>query len=97
MKPLRIDEAARQELLHEAAYYEAARVGLGKRFADHVAEIFAWIERDPESGKPDAEGCRRHRVSGFPFSVVREEPAEIVVYAIRPDARDPNTWKARPK
>jgi hypothetical protein len=32
----------------------------------------------------------------FPFSAVyREEPAEIVVYAIRPDAKEPGYWLPR--
>ena len=98
MKRLRIDDAARQELLHEAAYYEATRKGLGKRFADVVADAFNRIRSEPGSGKSDEEGCRRHRVKGFPFSVVfREEPNEIVVYAIRPDAREPGYWRARTK
>lgn len=38
------------------------------------------------------------RVKGFPFSVVyREETAAIVVFAIRPDAREPGYWLARAK
>jgi hypothetical protein len=36
------------------------------------------------------------RINGFPFSAVyREEPAEIVVYAIRPDAKEPGYWLPR--
>lgn len=36
------------------------------------------------------------RVVGFPFSTVyREEKTEIVVYAIRPDAREPGYWQPR--
>jgi hypothetical protein len=36
------------------------------------------------------------RIKGFPFSAVyREEPAEIVVYAIRPDAKEPGYWLTR--
>jgi hypothetical protein len=36
------------------------------------------------------------RVTGFPFSAVyREEKTEIVVYAIRADAREPGYWQLR--
>ncbi len=48
------------------------------------------------AGKPDENSCRRMRINGFPFSVVyREEKAEIVVYAVRPDAREPGYWLSR--
>ena len=61
-----------------------------------VDEAFGRIKRTPKAGKPDEEGCRRVRVTGFPFSVVyRKERAEVVVYAIRPDAREPGYWQLR--
>lgn len=93
---LRIDGAARAELLHEVEYYEAARPGMGRKFRLAADEAFERISRRPESGRPDVEGCRRMRIAGFPFSVVyREEKTEIVVYAIRPDARKPGYWRSR--
>ena len=89
MKRLRIDTAASAELLHETAYYEQTRPGTGRRFREAIDDIFGRIRCSPQSGKLDEEGCRRLRVKGFPFSVVfREEATELVVYAIRPDARD---------
>ena len=96
MKALRVDSAARAELLHESHYLEQARSGYGKKFVAEVKSIFAQIKRNPEAGKPDEEGCRRLRVTGFSFSVVfREERSEVVVYAIRPDQRQPGYWHAR--
>ena len=96
MKPLRVDSAARAELLHESRYLEHARPGYGKKFVAELKSIFAQIKRNPQAGKPDEEGCRRLRVTGFPFSVVfREEPSEVVVYAIRPDRRLPGYWHER--
>ncbi|MBS0448521.1 MAG: type II toxin-antitoxin system RelE/ParE family toxin [Proteobacteria bacterium] len=96
MKRLRIDAAARAELLHETHYYESTRRGTGRRFREAVTEVFERIKRAPLIGKPDEEGCRRLRVAGFPFSVVyRDEASELVVYAIRPDARQPGYWLAR--
>ena len=57
---------------------------------------FGRIRRTPKVGKPDEEGCRRVRIPGFPFSIVyREEKSEIVVYAVRPDAREPGYWWSR--
>lgn len=98
MKRLRLDSAARAELLHEVSYYEATRPGTGRRFREAVTEVFDHIRRTPKAGKPDEEDCRRLRIRGFPFSAVyREERREIVVYAIRPDAKDPGYWQARTK
>jgi plasmid stabilization system protein ParE len=93
---LRLDSAARAELLHETEYYETTRPGTGQRFREAVDEAFNRIKRAPKSGKPDEESCRRMRVTGFPFSLVyREETTEIVVYAVRPDARNPDYWLPR--
>ncbi|MFT3821559.1 MAG: type II toxin-antitoxin system RelE/ParE family toxin [Rubrivivax sp.] len=83
-------------MLHETAYYQQTRPGTGSRFREAVDDVFKRIRRNPRAGKPDEEACRRLRVDGFPFSVVfREETTEIVVYAIRPDAREPGYWLAR--
>jgi plasmid stabilization system protein ParE len=96
VKPLRVDSAARAELLHESRYLEQARPGFGKQFVAEIKSIFAQIRRNPQAGKPDEEGCRRLRVAGFSFSVVfREEPSEVVVYVIRPDRRQPGYWHYR--
>lgn len=96
MKQLRVDDAARAELLHESQYLETARRGHGKLFVKEVKAIFAQIKRNPTAGKPDEEGCRRLRVTGFSFSVVfREEQREVVVYAIRADQRQPGYWRSR--
>lgn len=96
MKPLRLDAAARAELLHETRYYEATRPGTGRKFREAVDQAFGRIARTPQTGSPDEENCRRMRIKGFPFSAVyREEPNEIVVYAIRPDARKPGYWRPR--
>lgn len=96
MKPLRLDAAARAELLHEIKYYETTRAGTGARFRLAVDDVFERIKRNSAVGKPDEEGCRRVRVTGFPFSIVyREESVETVVYAVRPDAREPGYWLPR--
>ena len=98
MKRLRLDAAARDELLHEIGYYEATRPGTGRKFRVAVDQALDHIRHAPGAGKPDEENCRRLRIKGFPFSAVyREEASEIVIYAIRPDARDPGYWLARTK
>ena len=96
MTRLRLDSAARVELLHETKYYEATRPGTGRKFREAADDAFGRIRRTPTAGKPDEENCRRMRITGFPFSIVyREEKSEIVVYAVRPDARKPGYWSSR--
>ena len=98
MKRLRLDAAARAELLHETQYYEATRQGTGRKFREALDAALTRIKRTPEAGKPDDADCRRVRIKGFPFAVVyREEAEEIVVFAVRADARKPGYWKARAK
>ena len=93
---LRLDSAARAELLHEIQYFEATRLGTGRKFREAADDAFERIRRTPKAGKPDEKSCRRMRITGFPFSIVyREEKSEIVVYAVRPDAREPGYWSSR--
>jgi hypothetical protein len=47
VKRLRLDDAARAELLHEVRYLEDARTGLGKRFRQAVAAVFARVRAHP--------------------------------------------------
>jgi hypothetical protein len=96
VKRLRFDAAARAELLHETRFYGATRPGTGVRFQSAVQLALDRIKRSAATGKADEAGCRRMRVKGFPFSLVyREEAEEIVIYAVRPDARDPGYWLQR--
>jgi toxin ParE1/3/4 len=96
VKKLRLDSQARAEFFHEITYYEATRPGRGRKFRIAVDEVFVRIKKNPAAGKPEEAGCRRVRVKGFPFAIVfREEASEVVVYAVRPDAREPSYWLAR--
>ena len=98
MKRLRLDSAARKELLHEVRYYETVRAGTGQKFREAVDVAFDKIRRSPQTGRPEDLDCRRIRVKGFPFAVVfREHPDEIVVFAVRNDARRPDYWLQRVK
>ena len=96
MTRLRLVSAARAELLHEIQYYEATRPGTGRKFREAANNAFERIRQAPKIGGPDVAGCRRIRISGFPFSIMyREESTEIVIYAVRPDAREPGYWLVR--
>lgn len=96
MKPLRLRDEARAELLRETAYYEDRREGTGRRFREAVAASFELIRRFPAGGAPGPASTRRTKVKGFPFTVVyRDEPAAVIVFAIAPDRHQPGYWLAR--
>ncbi len=96
MKRIRIREEARAELLHETRYYENRRAGTGRRFREAVKESFALILRFPAAGAPGPAGTRKTKVKGFPFTVVyRDEPTQVVVFAIAPDKQQPGYWLPR--
>ena len=93
---MRLRGEARQELLHEVAYYEGKRSGTGKRFREAVVAAFNLIRRFPTGGAPGPAGTRKTKVKGFPFTVVyRDEPNEVVVFAVAPDRQQPGYWLAR--
>jgi hypothetical protein len=87
---------ARQELLHEVAYYEEKRPGTGKSFRLAVDAAFNLVRRFPGGGAPGPFGTRKTKVKGFPFTVVyQDEPDEVVVFAVAPDRQQPGYWLAR--
>ena len=96
MKRLRIREEARAEFLHETEYYSTKREGTGRRFREAVNASIALIRRFPTGGAPGPANTRKTKVKGFPFTVVyRDEPSEIIVFAIAPDRQQPGYWLSR--
>lgn len=96
MKRLRIREEARAELLHETKFYESKREGTGKRFREAVKGSMMLVQCFPAGGAPGPANTRKTKVKGFPFTVVyRDDPSEIVVFAIAPDRQQPGYWLSR--
>jgi plasmid stabilization system protein ParE len=93
---IRLREEARAELLHETGYYEAARRGYGREFREAVNATAQLIRRFPTIGTVGPAGTKKAKVKGFPFTVVyRNEPEEVVVYAIAPISRQKDYWLSR--
>ncbi len=93
---MRLRAEARYELLSEVAYYEGKRSGTGRRFREAVQAAFNLIRSFPAGGAPGPAGTRRTKVKGFPFTVVyRDEPEEVIVFAVAPDRQQPGYWLAR--
>jgi plasmid stabilization system protein ParE len=96
LKPLRLREEARAEMLHEVQYYSGKQAGAGLRFQEAMRTAFNLMRRFPGSGAPGPAGTRRVKVKGFPFTVVyREETDQLVVFAIAPDRRQTGYWLKR--
>ena len=96
MKRLRVRQEARAELLHETEYYAATREGAGKRFREAVDASITLIRRFPAAGAPSPANTRKTKAKGFPFTIVyRDDPSEIIVFAIAPDRQQPGYWLSR--
>jgi toxin ParE1/3/4 len=100
-KPLRVEDAARDELRAAVARYEEKRPGLGAEFFTEVQRTLALIKRHPGLGAPvprvrTQRGTRRLPLHRFPYAVVyRERETEIQVVAFAHSSRNPGYWRLR--
>lgn len=101
MRRVRILEAAAEEAIEAADWYERERAGLGAEFGQAINtaldlledEIVSLANMPGEAGKRDA---KRLVLKRFPYDiVVREFPDEIIVVAIAHHSRRPGYWRTR--
>ena len=101
MREVRIHEAAAEEAIEAAAWYEAERRGLGVEFELAIDAVLDLLEQDivPLAAMPGAaggSGAKRLMLRRFPYAVVvLERAAEILVVAFAHHARRPNYWRDR--
>ncbi|MBE0548758.1 MAG: type II toxin-antitoxin system RelE/ParE family toxin [Rubrivivax sp.] len=96
MKVVRYVDEAREEFLHEVAYFTTVSPRLGRRFDESVQKAEALAAEFPDAGFPYKFGTRRVFPGKFKFSivyVVRED--EVVVLAVAPFRRKPGYWRSR--
>lgn len=100
-KPVRIEDAARNELRTVVAWYEDKQLGLGGEFFTEVEHTLELIERHPGLGasvpRVQAErGTRRLPLRRFPYTIVyREAEFEIQIVAFAHNSRKPGYWFSR--
>ncbi|HVZ14443.1 MAG TPA: type II toxin-antitoxin system RelE/ParE family toxin [Bauldia sp.] len=73
-------------------YYDTSNVSVSSRFADHLEELIARLDRWPQSGRPVGQrpGVRVALVPGFPYKLFyRVLNGRIRVLHIRHAARRP--------
>jgi hypothetical protein len=101
MRAVRIHEAALQEAIEAAAWYEHKRPGLGREFQRAIEVALDFLEGDvvplsPVSSSARARGVKRLILKRFPFDVVvAERPTEVFVVAFAHHARRPGYWRRR--
>ncbi|SRR5713101_8279983 len=101
MRALRIHEAAVDEAVEAAAWYEKERPGLGVEFERAIDAALDLVEEEvvPLTSMPGLAGTRgvkRLVLRRFPYSViVHERNTEIVVIAFAHHARRPAYWRDR--
>ncbi|HYV75202.1 MAG TPA: type II toxin-antitoxin system RelE/ParE family toxin [Candidatus Binatia bacterium] len=100
-KPLRVEDAARNELRAIVAWYEDRRSGLGGEFFGDVERTLQLIERHPQLGVSVPRvaverGTRRLPLGRFPYTIVyRETEVEIQIIAFAHNNRKPGYWSSR--
>ena len=96
MRAVRYVEEAREEFLHEVAYFTTVSPRLGRRFDEAVQKAEALAAEFTDAGFPYKFGTRRVFPGKFKFSivyVVRED--EVVILAVAPFRRRPGYWRPR--
>tara|TARA_B100000965_G_scaffold313487_1_gene273402 strand:- start:210 stop:521 length:312 start_codon:yes stop_codon:yes gene_type:complete len=98
---VRILDAAAQEAIEAAAWYELERPGLGVELSEAFDAALDVIEEGllPLSPIPDEGGdvgAKRLILDRFPYDVVIiEEPGEVVVISFAHHSRKPGYWRDR--
>ena len=88
--------AARAELRDAAAYYEANRYGLGRKFLAAVDEAVAHICGHPQMGAVIHSPYRRFLVRKFPYGIIYRETGDtIYIVAVMHLRRKPAYWMSR--
>jgi toxin ParE1/3/4 len=101
VRRLRILEAAAEEAIEAAAWYERQCTGLGADFGDALDAALDLLETDVVpltvmSGEAGRLGAKRIVLSRFPYDVVvRETLDELLVVAVAHHARKPGYWRSR--
>ena len=96
MRAVRYVDEAREEFLHEVAYFTTVSPRLGRRFDEAVQKAEALAAEFTDAGFPYKFGTRRVFPGKFKFSivyVVRED--EVVILAVAPFRRRPGYWRPR--
>jgi toxin ParE1/3/4 len=98
---LRLHEAAAEEAIEAAAWYEQERPGLGQEFAGALDAVLDLLEEGivrpaKMPGAAGVRGAKRLILRRFPYDVVVQELSdEVLVVAVAHQSRRPGYWRGR--
>ena len=101
MVRVRLLEAAAEEAIEAAAWYEQAHPGLGQEFARALGAVLDLLEDGmvrpaKMPGAPGARGAKRLILRRFPYDiVVQEQREEVLIVAVAHQSRRPGYWRNR--
>ena len=101
MGRLRLHEAAAEEAIEAAAWYEQERPGLGQEFAGALDAVLDLLEEGivrpaKMPGAAGVQGGKRLILRRFPYDVVVQELSdEVLVVAVAHQSRRPGYWRGR--
>ena len=101
MVRLRLHEAAVEEAIEAAAWYEKERTGLGQEFARALDAVLDLLEEGivRPANLPGAAGAGRAKrliLRRFPYDViVQERDEDVLVVAVAHQSRRPGYWRDR--
>ena len=96
MKSVRYLAEARDEFLHEVAYFAAISPRLASEFDQAVLKAESFASEFAEAGLAYKHGTRRVIPGKFKFSIVYvTRGSEVVVFAVAPFKRKPGYWRPR--
>lgn len=96
VKPARLSDDARADVLEAFAFYEQRRQGLGARFREQLDHAVARIEEDPARYPVVHRDLRRRLVERFPYAVYyREYPDLVFIVAVMHGRQSPERWQRR--
>ena len=95
-RSVRFSEAATEEFIESADYYQQKAYGLGDAFQDEIYRLSNAAAQRPDSFPTVLDGVRRAVAKRFPFSLYfRVHDDEIFVLAVFHGKRDPTIWEKR--
>ena len=93
---VRLDPAAKQEILQAALFYEDCREGLGQEFVDSVESAFEQIQQYPTVWRILKGRFRRYPLQRFPYGIIYAvEEKVIYIAAVMHLKRKPGYWVSR--
>jgi plasmid stabilization system protein ParE len=87
--------SARAEADAAAAFYQAKRPGLGRRFLDSLQDALGRVETRPGIYPELAPEVRKCRLKTFPYAVIFRANGGIDIIAVMHLRREPGYWKDR--